>query len=90
MRIKKDYSTHKVSKCPFCDGPAITKNEQKIPVCTRHKEELLQDLKCSCGEYLDLKISKYGPFFLCMKCNIVKFSKGLEINGYPLKDVTEL
>ena len=90
MRIKKVYEEHKVSKCPFCDGPAITRNEQKVPVCMRHKDELLQDLKCSCGEYIDVKIGKYGPFFTCINCNIVKFKKGLEINGYPLKNVDEL
>lgn len=90
MRIKKNYEEHKVSRCPFCDGAAITKNPQKIPVCVRHKDELLQDLLCSCGEYLDVKMGKYGPFFSCFNCNIVKFKKGLELNGYPLRVVDDL
>lgn len=90
MRIKKNYEEHKVSKCPFCNGAAITKNPQKIPVCARHKEEELKDLKCNCGEYLDIMIGKYGPFFKCFNCNIIKYKRGLEINGYPLKEVSDL
>lgn len=90
MRLKKIYSEHKVSTCPFCGSPAITQNPQKIPVCTAHKDEELQDLKCSCGSYLDVVIGKYGPFFKCINCNIVKFKTGLDINGYPLKKIDEL
>ncbi|MFP4568165.1 MAG: hypothetical protein ACLFN8_04420 [Candidatus Woesearchaeota archaeon] len=90
MRIKKVYGEYKVSKCPFCYGAAITKNPQNVPVCTRHKEEELQDLKCKCGEYLDVAIGRYGPFFKCYNCGIINFKTGLEINGYPLKDVADL
>ena len=90
MRIRKVYGEQKVSKCPFCNGAAITRNAQNIPVCTKHKQEILENLKCSCGEYLDVKTGKFGPFFTCITCNIVKFKKGLEINGYPLKNVDEL
>lgn len=90
MRIKKNYEEHKVSKCPFCNSPAIIKNPQGIPVCTRHKNEELQDLKCKCGAYLDVKMGRYGPFFTCINCNIIKFREGLEINGYPLKDIHDL
>ena len=90
MRIKKNYEEHKVSKCPFCDKPAIAKNPQGIPTCMHHKNEELQDLRCKCGEYLDVKIGKYGPFFTCLNCNIIKFKVGLEINGYPLKEASDL
>jgi len=90
MRTRKIYGESKVSRCPFCDGAAVTRNEQKIPVCMKHKNELLQDLKCSCGDYLDIKMGKYGPFFICMNCNIIKFEKGLEINGYPLINIKDL
>ena len=90
MRIKKNYEEHKVSRCPFCNGPAITRNSQKIPVCTKHKNDELVDLRCKCGSFLDVKIGKFGPFFICVNCNIVKFKVGLEINGYPLKSVNDL
>lgn len=90
MRIKKNYEEHKVSRCPFCNGAAITKNPQKIPVCMKHKNEELVDLRCKCGEFLDIKLGKFGPFFVCINCNIVKFKTGLEVNGYPLKSVDDL
>ncbi len=90
FRARKVYADEKVSHCPFCGGAAIVKNEQGVPVCTRHKTALLENMMCSCGGYLDIMQGKYGPFFLCTKCNIVSFKKGLEMNGYPLKSVEDL
>jgi hypothetical protein len=90
FRSRKVYSAEKVSHCPFCGGSAIVKNEQKIPVCSRHKNALLEDMKCACGGYLDITQGKYGPFFTCTNCNIISFKKGLEMNGYPLKSVEDL
>jgi len=37
-------------------------------------------LKCVCGEWLDIKKGKYGPYFHCLNCGNVSFKKGLEIN----------
>ncbi len=88
--MRKVYSEENVSHCPFCGGAAITKNSQKVPVCTRHKDMELVDLKCACGRYLDIKEGKFGPFFICTNCNIVSFKKGLDMNGYPLRSVDDL
>ncbi|MFA6073090.1 MAG: hypothetical protein WC758_03185 [Candidatus Woesearchaeota archaeon] len=88
--MRKVYNEEKVSHCPFCGSAATAKNEQKLPVCIKHKGILLQDLKCACGEWLDLKEGKYGPFFVCFNCKIVSFKKGLDMNGYPLKSVEDL
>jgi hypothetical protein len=90
FRTRKVYADEKVSHCPFCGAAAIVKNEQKVPVCPRHKNALLENMMCSCGGYLDIMQGKYGPFFRCTKCNIVSFRKGLEMNGYPLKMVDDL
>jgi hypothetical protein len=90
MFRRKVYSEEKVSHCPFCGGAAIARNEQKVPVCERHKHMILDGLKCACGSYLDIKEGKFGPFFVCVNCNIVSFKKGLDMNGYPLKGVEEL
>ncbi len=81
MRIPKRYGQSQIPKCPFCKEQAITTNKQKLPVCLRHKESVLQELKCSCGSYLDMKHSKYGPFFVCMRCGPVNLRKALDING---------
>ncbi|MBU0472455.1 MAG: hypothetical protein KKF89_03820 [Nanoarchaeota archaeon] len=71
------------SDCVFCSRQAITKNEQKLPTCNIHKKETLPDMKCVCGEYLMIKESKYGPFFICMNCGPVSIRKALSIN--PIK-----
>ena len=90
MRYKKVYGQSRANICPFCGDTATTTNDQGVPVCLAHKKEELLDLKCICGEWLDLKQGKYGPFFTCMTCGAVNFQKGLELNGYPLQSVDSL
>ncbi|MGV8169437.1 MAG: hypothetical protein ACP5N3_05260 [Candidatus Nanoarchaeia archaeon] len=90
MSTRKVYSEEKVSHCPFCGGAAIVKNEQGVPVCTRHKKLILDGLKCKCGSYMDIKEGKFGPFFICPNCGIMSYKKGLDLNGYPLKSVEDL
>ena len=85
MRYKKIYGASQKTSCPFCGDTATTTNFQKIPVCLAHKHEELNDLKCACGDWLDIKFGKFGPFFVCMNCGPISFSKGLDLNGYPLK-----
>jgi hypothetical protein len=59
--------------------PGITKNKQGIPVCINHKEDTLDDIRCICGSYLDLKDGKFGPYFNCLNCGNINFRKGLEL-----------
>lgn len=80
MYRKKVYGYSQETSCPFCGDKATSKNTQGIPVCSDHTEKELLDLKCLCGEYLDLKFGKYGPFFTCMKCGIVSLKKAMEYN----------
>ena len=81
FKNQKAYGHTKSAECPFCGKQATTKSTQGLPVCRQHIEEELLDMKCICGEYLDLKFSKHGPFFVCMKCGCVNFKKGLEYNN---------
>lgn len=60
---------------------STTVNAQKIPTCVKHKESSLDNLKCACGGYLDLKHGKFGPFFTCFKCGIVNMRKALDVNS---------
>lgn len=90
MFRKKVYGSYKVELCPFCSKTSTTKNGQGISVCQRHKKAELLDLKCACGDWLDLKVGKYGPYFSCFKCGIVKYQKGLEINDYPIISIEDL
>jgi hypothetical protein len=85
MRIPKRYGQSKTDNCPFCGKRAITNNSQQVPVCIHHKDYLLSDLKCQCGDWLDVMSGKYGPFFNCLKCGNISFTRGLEINEERIK-----
>jgi len=80
VRYKKIYGESKINKCIFCDKYAVTKNIQNIPVCVNHKNSKLNDFKCSCGSYLDLKNGKFGVFFVCINCGIINLQKALSFN----------
>lgn len=81
MRIPKKYGQSQIAKCPFCGMMSTTVNAQKIPTCVKHKESSLDNMKCACGGYLDLKHGKFGPFFTCFKCGIVNMRKALDVNS---------
>jgi hypothetical protein len=85
MYIPKKYGQSKIDRCPFCAQQATTVNAQSVPVCTKHKNKLLENLKCLCGEYLDIKTGKYGVFFNCMNCGNMNLKKVLEINDVEEK-----
>ena len=70
-----------MDKCPFCNKQATASNKQKVPVCIKHRDSELLDLKCICGDWLDLLEGKYGPYFKCMRCGNVSFSRAMEINA---------
>jgi hypothetical protein len=86
MYIPKRYGESKVASCPFCSKTATIKNSQDVPVCASHRDKTLPDMKCACGEYLDLTSGKYGPYFRCMKCGNINFRKGLEMNSGILEN----
>ena len=69
-----------MEKCPFCGKRAVTESSQGVPVCLVHKSSELLDLKCVCGEWLDIRKGKYGPYFHCMNCGNISWRKGMEIN----------
>lgn len=46
-----------------------------------HKNSVLEDLKCICGEYLDIKSGKYGVYFSCIKCGNISAGRVFEINN---------
>ena len=80
MYIPKKYGQSKIDKCPFCQKTAIVKNSQDVPVCLAHKNDTIDELKCVCGETLDMLKGKYGVFFSCMKCGNMNLRKVLEFN----------
>ena len=80
MYIPKRYGQSRIENCPFCDKIGTIKNSQGVPVCSAHKNALIQDVKCACGEYLDVASGKWGAYFPCLNCGNINFRKGLEMN----------
>ena len=80
--MKKVYGSYREENCIFCGERAICMNEQNLPTCVKHKHETvnMDKIKCSCGEFLDIKEGKFGSFFLCMNCGPMSIAKIKEIN----------
>jgi predicted RNA-binding Zn-ribbon protein involved in translation (DUF1610 family) len=85
MYMRKRYGESRIETCPFCGRQAIIKNVQGIPVCTDHRDKLLPEMKCTCGEHLLIQNGKFGVFFNCFKCGNINFRKILEINPDIMK-----
>lgn len=68
-----------LESCPFCGRQAIVMNPQGVAVCTTHKEAYL-DLKCVCGQPLDIMKGKYGTYGNCLRCGNMSLKKALDIN----------
>ncbi len=77
MRIPKKYGESKKQDCPFCNKPPTTQNAQGVPTCQAHRTQTMQDRKCMCGSWLELKQGKWGPYFNCIKCGNLSFAKGM-------------
>ncbi len=80
MYIPKRYGESRVDRCPFCGQQATGKNSQGVPVCRNHKESILDDMKCACGSYLDIRTGKFGAYFNCINCGNINFKKAMSIN----------
>tara|TARA_Y100000310_G_scaffold276505_1_gene293692 strand:+ start:1107 stop:1466 length:360 start_codon:yes stop_codon:yes gene_type:complete len=78
-RIKKSYGEYKRLICPFCDRNATQNNEQGLDVCHLHTKSVMPEVKCTCGKWLELKVSKFGPYFNCIDCGNINYKKGMEI-----------
>ncbi len=87
--MKKYFGGGQVNPCFICGQRATTTNKQEVPTCPKHKDQEM-NFKCACGDYLDPKQGKYGPYFVCFKCGNISYKKGLEINDLPLKNIQEL
>lgn len=57
-----------LNKCFVCEKPATFKTIDKFNVCFRHKNYTPEKIKCSCGKMFEFKISKFGPYYNCIKC----------------------
>ena len=78
MMSKKDT-------CIFCEKQAIARNKQGLAVCLGHKDKVLEERRCICGEFLEIKHSKWGPFFLCKHCGPKSINKVLDSDNGDFK-----
>jgi len=76
---KKVYGEYKMEYCPFCDRLATNKNDQGIAVCHRHLESVVEEIKCTCGSWLEPRSSKFGRYFNCRNCGNVNNEKAMNI-----------
>ncbi|HIG93074.1 MAG TPA: hypothetical protein VJI32_07010 [Candidatus Nanoarchaeia archaeon] len=81
MRIPKRYGQSKELSCPFCVRVATQKNAQGIDVCFQHTKEVLQEIKCTCGSWLEQRSGKFGPYFNCLNCGNINFKRGMEMKA---------
>jgi hypothetical protein len=79
FRARKVYGESKVATCPFCGAQAIAKNNQGLEVCRAHMKQVMEDVKCSCGSWLETRSGKFGPYFNCMNCGNINYRKGMEM-----------
>ncbi|MFT4303012.1 MAG: hypothetical protein ACMXYG_00465 [Candidatus Woesearchaeota archaeon] len=82
---KKIYGESRKDNCYFCTKHALGENSQGLPACKDHITEILPDKRCSCGEYLDIKKSKWGAFFVCKNCGPISLNKSLNLDSSGFK-----
>lgn len=75
--VKKTYGSYKVAHCPFCDKIATSKNEQGLDVCRMHTKQKIEEIRCTCGSWLETRSGKFGPYFNCIKCGNINYNKGM-------------
>ncbi len=90
FRRKKTYGEYKVSYCPFCEKIATSKNEQGLDVCRIHTQQKMEEIKCTCGSWLETRSGKFGPYFNCVKCGNISYHKGMEMKGLTRPNYEEI
>lgn len=76
---KKTYGVYKTVECPFCSRLATQKNEQGIEVCYQHTKSVVEEIKCTCGRWLEPRSGKFGRYFNCLNCGNMNYEKAMQI-----------
>jgi hypothetical protein len=87
FKPKKKYGQSKVVNCAFCGKIATQKNEQSVEVCYLHLKQVMEEIKCTCGSWLQQKVGKFGSYFNCINCGNFNFNKAMEIKSITMKNV---
>jgi hypothetical protein len=81
FKAKKVYGSSKQLTCPFCGKTATQKNEQGLDVCPLHIKKSMDEFKCTCGSWLELRKGKFGPYFNCMNCGNINYGRAMEMKS---------
>ena len=81
FRGRKQYGQSKVIFCSFCGKIATHKGDTGLDVCLQHKTSKLEEIKCTCGSWLEQKSGKFGAYFNCINCGNFNHEKGMEIKA---------
>ena len=79
MYRRKSYGESRIDTCAFCGSRATTKNKQGQLVCRMHKDQVMEDIRCTCGSWLENKSGKWGPYYNCINCGNISFDKAMEM-----------
>jgi len=79
------YGEYKTVHCPFCSRLATQKNEQGIEVCYQHVKQTVDEVKCTCGSWLEPRGGKFGRYFNCINCGNVNYEKAMQIKEITAK-----
>lgn len=83
---KKVYGDSKQDACVFCGSNARYENPQGFTVCADHKSKEMEAMRCACGDWLDIRKSKWGAFFTCTKCGPISLKKAMDVKDGNLGD----
>lgn len=89
MRIPKRYGQSKTDSCAFCGSIATQKNKEGLLVCRHHLKDKFQEIKCTCGSWLEQRSGKFGPYFNCINCGNMNLKKALEIKSLTQSQVSK-
>jgi|APSaa5957512622_1039677.scaffolds.fasta_scaffold106924_2 hypothetical protein len=78
---KKTYGQYKTKTCPFCTRMATQTNDAGVDVCYQHRTQKMEEIKCTCGSWLEQKSGKFGAYFNCINCGNFNHEKGMEIKA---------
>lgn len=81
FRGRKVYGESRIDHCAFCGSIATQKNDHGVLVCRHHLQAKLEEIKCTCGSWLEQRSGKFGPYFNCLKCGNINFKKGMEMKA---------
>ena len=81
FRSKKVYGESFLKNCPFCGRMATQKNDNGQEVCPTHRNTALQDIKCTCGKWLEPQAGKFGNYYRCENCGNVNANKAQQIQN---------